>query len=109
MGWFEILRAVDGQFYFNLMASNAKVILTSEMYTQKHNVQNGIQSVQTNSTDRDRFERKESANGEPYFVLRAKNHEVIGTSEMYSSNQARETGIASVMTNGPTKDIRDFS
>ncbi|CCF09282.1 YegP family protein [Pantoea ananatis] len=44
---------------------------------------------------------------EYYFVLKADNHEVIATSEMYSSKQACKTGIASVQKNGPTTDIRD--
>ena len=44
---------------------------------------------------------------EYYFVLKADNHEVIATSEMYSSKQACQTGIASVQKNGPTKEIRD--
>ncbi|HBC5730678.1 TPA: YegP family protein [Escherichia coli] len=42
-----------------------------------------------------------------YFVLKASNHQVIVTSEMYSSKQAAENGIASVQTNGITTDIRD--
>jgi hypothetical protein len=107
MGWYEILRASDGQYYFNLLASNAKVILTSEMYTQKHNAQKGIESVQINSTNADRYENRVSVNNEPYFVLKAANSEIIGTSEMYSSKQARDTGIASVKDNGPSTDIRD--
>ncbi|EKO3980215.1 YegP family protein [Vibrio fluvialis] len=42
-----------------------------------------------------------------YFVLKAGNHEVIATSEMYSSKQAAKNGIASVQANGSTTDIRD--
>lgn len=42
-----------------------------------------------------------------YFVLKADNHEVIATSEMYSSKEACQNGIASVQRNGPTTDIRD--
>ncbi|MBE2103633.1 YegP family protein, partial [Staphylococcus argenteus] len=45
----------------------------------------------------------------PYFVLKAKNHQVIGVSEMYSSESAAKNGIQSVMKNGPTTDIRDLS
>lgn len=44
---------------------------------------------------------------EYYFVLKADNHEVIATSEMYSSKQAAETGIASVQKNGSSTVIRD--
>lgn len=42
-----------------------------------------------------------------YFVLRAANGEIIATSEMYSSKQAAQNGIASVQKNGTTTDIRD--
>ena len=42
-----------------------------------------------------------------YFVLKASNHQVIATSEMYSSKQATENGIASVQPNGSTTDVRD--
>ncbi|WHS97803.1 MAG: hypothetical protein LZT29_00680 [Pantoea stewartii] len=44
---------------------------------------------------------------EYYFVLKAENHKVIATSEMYSTKQAAETGIASVQANGPSKTIID--
>ena len=34
---FEILKAKDGQFYFNLIARNHEIVATSEMYTRKEN------------------------------------------------------------------------
>lgn len=34
---FEIKKSKDGQFYFNLLARNNKVIATSEMYIRKEN------------------------------------------------------------------------
>jgi len=37
-GKFEIKRAKDGQFYFNLKAHNGEIILTSETYTTKANL-----------------------------------------------------------------------
>ncbi len=49
-----------------------------------------------NALDASRFEKKTSTNGSPYFVLKAGNHEVIGTSEMYSSTSARDGGIEAV-------------
>ncbi|RJL19356.1 YegP family protein [Pectobacterium polaris] len=44
-----------------------------------------------------------------YWVLKASNHEVIATSEMYSSKQAAQNGIRSVQVNGTTTNIRDES
>jgi uncharacterized protein YegP (UPF0339 family) len=46
-------------------------------------------------------------NGKNYFVLKAKNHQVIGKSQMYESASGMENGIKSVMTNGETQTIKD--
>jgi uncharacterized protein YegP (UPF0339 family) len=40
-GKFEIKRAKDGQFYFNLKARNGEIILISETYTTKANAHMG--------------------------------------------------------------------
>lgn len=42
-----------------------------------------------------------------YFVLKAANHEVIATSEMYTTKQAARNGIASVQANASTTTIYD--
>jgi uncharacterized protein len=106
-GWYELSKSSDGQFRFVLKAGNAEIILTSELYKSLDSAKNGIASVQTNSPDASRYEKKESNNGKPYFTLKAANHQVIGTSEMYSSNTARESGIASVQSNGPSTTVKD--
>lgn len=41
-----------------------------------------------------------SKDGKPYFVLKAAKGEAIGTSETYSSEAARDGGIASCKANG---------
>ncbi len=106
-GWFELKKASDGQFRFVLKAGNAETILTSELYKAKPSAQSGIASVQVNCGNDDRYETLESKNGKFYFNLKAANHQVIGTSQMYSSAQSRDAGIASVKTNGTTSTIKD--
>ena len=108
-GTFEIKRAKDGQFYFNLKARNGEIILTSEMYAAKASAQNGIESVKTNARLDLRFERKTSVRGEPYFVLKAANGEPIGVSEMYSSSSARDNGVESVKHHAPEAQVEDLS
>lgn len=108
-GKFVIERAKDESFYFNLKAVNGQVILTSEMYTAKASAQNGIESIQKNSSEDDNYERKESKNGKPYFVLKAQNQQIIGQSQMYSSAAAMEAGIASVKHNGPGATVEDLT
>ena len=61
-GWFEVDEAKDGQFKFVLKAGNAEIILTSELYKTKASAMNGIASVQKNSSDDARFDRKVAKN-----------------------------------------------
>lgn len=106
-GWFELSKSTDGQFRFVLKAGNAETILTSELYTTKTSAGNGIASVQANCALDSRYDKNEAKNGKFYFNLKAANHQIIGTSQMYASAQSRDAGIASVKTNGPTTVIKD--
>jgi len=94
---------------FNLKAGNGEIILTSQLYKAKDSALGGIESAKTNAADDARFERLESKNGEPYFVLKAANGEVIGKSEMYKAKAAMENGIASVKNNAPDAKVDDQS
>ncbi|NJQ19094.1 MULTISPECIES: YegP family protein [Enterobacterales] len=106
-GWFELSKSSDGQFRFVLKAGNAETILTSELYTTKSAAENGIASVRSNSPLEERYEKKTASNGKFYFNLKAGNHQVIGSSQMYASEQSRDKGIASVKTNGPSLTVKD--
>lgn len=106
---FEIKKSKNNQFFFNLKASNGKVILTGETYKAKASAHGGIAAVKVNSTNDARFERKTSSGGHPYFVLKANNGEPIGRSEMYSSTGAMEKGIKSVKANARRAVIHDAS
>jgi len=96
MAKYVLTKSTDGQFYFTLRADNGERILTSEMYKAKAGALNGIESVKMNAGNDARFERKLSKGSKPYFVLKAANNEVIGTGEEYSSESARDNGIAAV-------------
>ena len=106
-GWFELSKSADDQFRFVLKADNAQVILTSQQYAARDSAEGGIASVQANCSEDSRYERKTSSDGKAFFNLKAANHQVIGTSQMYSSESARESGIASVKANGTTKTVKD--
>jgi hypothetical protein len=109
MGKFVISKRSNGEYQFNLKADNGQVILTSEGYSAKAGCDNGIASVRTNSQDADKFDRKTSSNGKPFFNLKASNGQIIGTSEMYESEASRDNGIASVKTNAPGATVDDKS
>jgi len=109
MGKFEVKTDKAGKFRFNLKAANGQVILSSQGYESMANCEKGIASVKNNSQEDAQFARKESKRGEPYFDLMATNGQVIGTSEMYSSESAMENGIESVKKNAPDAAIDDLT
>jgi uncharacterized protein len=109
-GKFEIKQSTNGKYHFNLKAGNGQIILSSEMYESKSACENGIASVKKNAADEGRFERRTSSAGDPYFILKAGNHQEIGRSETYQGGAAAmENGIQSVMKNAPDADIVDTS
>jgi uncharacterized protein YegP (UPF0339 family) len=108
-GWFELTKNDKGQFHFVLKAGNAETILSSETYQSKASAENGIASVQSNSPHDERYERKTSSNGKPFFNLKATNGQVIGSSQMYAAEANRDAGIASVKANGPTRTVKDHT
>jgi uncharacterized protein len=108
-GKFELKKSKNDKFYFSLLAGNGQTILQSEMYESKASAQNGIASVKKNAAEDSRFERLNSSKGEPYFVLKAGNHQVIGQSQMYASEKARDGGIDSCKNNAPGAPVDDIS
>lgn len=108
-GWFEISKNDKGQYSFVLKAGNAEVILRSETYEAKGSAENGVASVQKNSGNDARYSRETAKDGRTYFNLKAGNHQIIGTSQMYKSEDTRDSGIASVKINGSTKTIKEVS
>ena len=101
MGKFVITLRKNGEFQFNLKASNGEVILTSEGYTTKSACLNGVESVKKNAVEEKRYEKLVAKNGKPYFTLKATNGQIIGQSQMYASERNRDNGINSVMKNAP--------
>ncbi len=104
---FELFKDKKGEFRFRLKAGNGEIILSSEGYKDRAGAANGIESVKKNSDLLARFEKKASAGGKHYFVLKAANHQVIGTSEQYPTEDARDNGIKSVMANARLAGVED--
>lgn len=105
MGKFEIYNDAKGGFRFRLKATNGQAILASQGYKGKAGCTNGIESVKKNSQDSARFEKLQSKSGDWYFNLKSTNGQVVGTSQMYSSESAMQNGIASVGNNAPDAEI----
>lgn len=106
---FKVLEADNGEFYFNLTASNGKVIGTSELYASKANADGGVDAViaalanptsAAAATEGPHFETFKGIDSKTYFRLRAGNGQIVLQSQGYSSKSAAEGGISSVKKNG---------
>jgi uncharacterized protein YegP (UPF0339 family) len=106
---FEIKQEKDGKFMFNLKAANDQVILTSQSYASKEGAEIGIASIKENAAIDDHYEEKAGHDSRPYFVLHAANKLVIGRSQMYSSREAMQKGMASVKHNAWIAETVDLT
>ena len=63
--------------------------------------------MQANAPIDERYQRKQSTDGQFRFNLLARNGQVIGTSERYRTAQGRENGIEAVKRHAPSADLKD--
>ncbi len=107
---------------FDLKATNGQVIATSEVYTTKSACLNGIASVRKNAplaevedqtqpefkeVKHPKFEIYTDKKGEIRFRLKARNGEIIASSEGYKSMDSCVNGIESVKKNAPDSEIEE--
>ena len=115
-----VIRKVNSGIKFDLKATNGQVILTSEVYTTEAACRGGIASIQKNApiagvenqtvegyetVTHPKFEMYQDKAGEFRFRLKARNGEIIGTSEGYSAKAGCLNGIESVKKNAAAAEI----
>lgn len=105
MSKFTTFKGANSQYYFNFKASNGEKLLASEGYTSSSGRDNGIQSVRDNAPIDSRYDRRTSRDNKDYFVLKASNGQIIGTSETYSSKQAMENAISLIKRDAPSAPV----
>ena len=119
MGKF-VIRNVASGIKFDLKATNGQVIATSEVYTTAAACRNGVESVMKNApvanvedqtvenfetVTHPKFEMYADKAGEFRFRLKARNGEIIATSEGYKTKASCENGIDSVKKNAPEAEV----
>ena len=119
MGKF-VIRNVASGIKFDLKATNGQVIATSEVYETKAACENGIESVRKNApiaaiedqtaegfetATNPKFELYADKAGEFRFRLKARNGQIIATSEGYVTKASCENGIESVRKNAPEAEV----
>ena len=119
MGKFVVKKTATG-IKFDLKAGNGEVIATSEVYESEAGCKNGIASVQKNapiaavenqteegyvSQKHPKFEVYTDKSGEFRFRLKARNGEIIATSEGYTTKPNCLNGVESVKKNAPEAEV----
>ena len=114
MGKFVIKEAKTG-FKFDLKASNGEVIASSQVYTTEDACKKGVESVRNAcvgevedqtvegfaTVKHPKFEVYTDKAGEFRFRLKARNGEIVATSEGYKAKPSCINGIESVKKNAP--------
>ena len=118
MGKFVIKQTATG-YKFDLKAGNGEVIATSEIYTTEAACIKGLESVKAccvgevedqtvepiEAKKHPKFELYTDKSGEFRFRLKAKNGQIIATSESYKTKASCENGIESVKKNAPEAEV----
>lgn len=109
-----VIREVASGVKFDLKAANGQTILTSEVYATRAAALNGIGSIRRNAPKakvenrteegfrvqtNPKFELYEDKGGQFRFRLRARNGEIIGSSEGYATKAGCINGMESVRSN----------
>ena len=118
MGKF-VVRKTNTGVKFDLKATNGQVIATSEVYTTEAACLKGIESVKNHCVGgvedqtvknfevikHPKFEVYADKAGEFRFRLKARNGEVIATSEGYTTKPNCLGGVESVKKNAPEAEV----
>ena len=117
-----ILKEPEKTVHFNLVASNGEVIGSSQNYSTKDGCMNGIESVRKNAEaakvedqtvegfeteTNPKFEIYEDKAGEFRFRLKARNGEIILSSEGYKAKASCKNGIESVRKNASEAKVEE--
>jgi len=106
---YDFVSTSDGQYRFNLEASNGEILGVSESYTQRSDAERGAQTVMSylangpvldDWTDLCSFELFVDAADEYRFRYRAANGEIMLKSEGYASERGAKQGIDTNVTHG---------
>ena len=118
MGKF-VWKETKSGFKFDLKAGNGEIIASSEVYSSEAACKNGIESVRENCTGgiedqtvegfetlkHPKFEVYNDKAGEFRFRLKAKNGQIIATSEGYKAKAGCLNGIESIKKNAPEAEV----
>lgn len=104
---YRIKKSTDNKYYWTFIATNGKIIVTSETLDSHSACLIGIQ-ISKRSITIYNFEVRHSKDLKYYFVQKANNHEILCVSEVYETQNSCLLAIDLIRKNGPSAPIVDF-
>ncbi len=89
----EIETTSDNKFMFNIKSTSGSILMKSIRFASKNLLNNVINEVISIKDNRSTYERKTNFDGKFLFNVKNGNGELIGQSELYSSEAGMENGI----------------
>jgi uncharacterized protein YegP (UPF0339 family) len=87
---FDVFQGAGGRFHFNFHARNGAVVLRSQSYAREASALNGAFAVAEAGVRTGAYAVLPAASGGFYLNLLAANHEIVATSEVYSTKAGAE-------------------
>lgn len=103
--WFELKQYGSGACRFLLKTKEAQTMLQSDRYPCRDSAEAALGLFRAHCSFAERYVKKISAGGKPYFKLKSGN-EVILTSHLYDSEEALERAIGEIASVGTTDRVQ---
>lgn len=87
----EIKKEKENGYIFTLKAESGTTLLKSILFSDENKAAEVLRSL--HSSTKKKFERKTNHTGEFLFNVKSKNGQLIGVSQLYSSEAGMENGI----------------
>lgn len=84
----------DGHTYFNYVAQNGQIVLTSQMYSSEAAALDGAFAVQ--GAQPASYKVQANKAGGYYFTVSAPNGQIVGTSQQYTTKESAQAGVTAV-------------
>jgi uncharacterized protein YegP (UPF0339 family) len=109
MAIFQVFKSSSkNQYYYLLKATgNSQLILSCEGFSSKQNCLAAIKFIQEKASDDDFYERTSSYLNY-IFIVRSADESIIGKSEHYTIESARENSIAMIREGAGNAIVQDF-
>lgn len=89
----EIKKDKDNTYYFSLKTISGSTLLNSVSFSNKEEIKKTFLDLDPIAQHENIFERKTNHNGEFLFNLKDRKGNIIGSSQLYSSEAGMENGI----------------